>query len=66
MDMTFKFAIGEQVLVVPSARPGKVVGNYVDRDLKAWTQVQYADTTGKVNTDYFREEDINSTEPAKT
>jgi hypothetical protein len=62
MDVSFKFSIGDSVVIVATGITGTVRGNYIDRDSKLSAFVSYADSNKQLHDQYFREEDLSSSE----
>lgn len=58
MKFAFKYDIGTKVQNSQNNIIGYVIGLAISRHRTVWVDVEYIDTTGKVNTCYFTEEEL--------
>jgi hypothetical protein len=58
MNVSFKFSVGESVVIIATGVTGKVLGNHINSAEQQYTLVQYADTSKTVHQDWFAEADL--------
>lgn len=55
VSVEFEMTVGSNALIVANAIVGRVTGLYIDEDSIKWALVKYADSTGAIHSEYFRE-----------